>query len=171
MKPIVILLTAIAVLFPASSSAKQAGDDITVRANPVTPAQWSAAVARRLDRAMASVAAPIAGFHIDGIVTVRFAADRANRPKDLVVARPSGHSMLDRLALRAIARMGTMPEMPASIASGQHVRANLVFATDWESYDRMVEQLRREALFNSLAQRRGDTDTVLVVGTIAASGN
>lgn len=145
MKSLTTLAVALILLFPVSSSAQQHSPDVTVRGAAMTQAQWAVLVDRKLSSALTYPGLMENEAVKSGIVSVRFHVDGNNQPVALAISRKSGSPRLDRAALRAIARMRTLPTMPATFGPDQPFVANIMFATSYDEYDRQVAQLRKEA--------------------------
>ncbi len=172
MKSLVLFITAIGLLFPISStSAQPRGRDITVQAEPLTPARWTAAVSRKLDRVIFYPVFFSNEVPASGVVSVRFQADDANRPTGLTLTRKSGNRSLDRAALMAIAKLGPLPALPAAFRSGQIFVARLLYATSWDEHDRQLALLRREAEEMRIASSDHPETVALVLTSSAGAGS
>jgi TonB family protein len=80
-----------------------------------------------------------------GSAAVTFRCDGTGRPTTVVLARRSGYPMLDQIALRTIRNMPSLGPLPASFATDQRFRANIIFAQTQADYDEQLTTLRREA--------------------------
>jgi TonB family protein len=74
-------------------------------------ARWTAAVERRLDRALAFPAQ----VREHGVAEVTFRVDAAGRLCGVQLERSSGSATLDRAALDATGRLGPLPPAPAFV--------------------------------------------------------
>lgn len=153
MKLLTLFAAAVVLLFPGVAATQSTDTSVVVVAKPVTQAQWSRTITRKLDRALRSPVVFSNEIPPTGIVSVRFHAGDGGRPMAIEVARTSGTRRLDREAIAAIGRLRTLGPMPATFRPDQRFLANILFAKDQEQFDRQTALLRREAAARSVAAR------------------
>lgn len=125
-------------------SASVSSKPITVQAGGRSMQLWAADVSRRLQDNMIYPSWPKVSDIDEGAVRVRFRASETGQPTDLVLAQSSHHSAIDRAALFAVNHIDTLYPLPDGVTPGRPMEAWLVFATDQQSSDRMMRQLKRK---------------------------
>ena len=171
MKLLAFLASALALLFPMSSSSQTHSRDITIQGIPITPARWVAAVSQKLDAVLVYPRELTWNGNqpASGIVSVQFQTDAGNRPVALSLVRSSRNRILDRSGMRAIERLGVLPVMPAAFRPGQRFRADIVFASTYVDYDRQVAILRKEAAVRRIASAASPDSVASVVSLSAGA--
>ena len=91
-----------------------------------------------------------------GAVSVRFRTDENGAPTGIEIARTSGSAALDGIGKRAVARLATLPPLPAGLSGGQVFEANIVVAADRREHDRQLAVLRQRQETRRAAGADGD---------------
>ena len=103
----------------------------------------------------------------EGIAIVRFTRSSQGEADNVSIYRGSGRRNLDRVAMRAVSRLNSLGRVPAGVGSDQVYQANIVFADDFYT----GEKLRAE-LAEMEAARMASTDPaermVFAFGSAAA---
>ena len=139
---------------PAPSIAGQPGAVVVT----ATTAEWSGAVSRELESRLAAlVDPPLQHRRVPtGVVSVRFRTDENGAPTGIEIARTSGSAALDGIGKRAVARLATLPPLPAGLSGGQVFEANIVVAADRREHDRQLAVLRQRQETRRAAGADGD---------------
>lgn len=146
MKHCSIVIAAVCASFPSAAPAQPPQREVTVRGDQLPRERWAAAVTRRLEAELLRQHEPLwtndpaSG----GIVSVRFTLDERHRPVAPTLVRASKDRRLDRVALRAIGRLGELPALAWGAGAAPTVQANIVFASDYLDYRNKLTLLRRE---------------------------
>lgn len=151
--------TALALLL-AAPAATAAQEDVVVTAP--TLEQWSAKMARELERNI-DYPPPYHGRqYSEGVTRIRFACSETGAPAELSVLRSSGDRRLDKAALRAVGRIKTMHPLPAGITHDQRYAAVILFAASELSRDEQMRALMKEPETRRLAAGSGGRQIALV---------
>jgi len=81
---------------------------------------------------------------VSGLVSVRFHCGPDGRPTALTITRRSGIREIDNAALRAIGKLNSLHPLPDEMTTGRSVRADIVFAQDQITLDRLSAKLNQE---------------------------
>lgn len=98
-------------------------------------------VARDLDRRLVSADWPRREAIGEGLAMVRFYRDADGRPTDVTLYRGSGRRDVDRLALRAVSRLGFRTPLPAVGGAGQIFQANIILAKSKASHAALARKM------------------------------
>ncbi|WP_271301061.1 energy transducer TonB family protein [Sphingomonas sp. CV7422] len=162
-----LFLTAIvimSVLFPVAE-AKKRPTDIHVTA-PATVQLWAAQLSRRINDAMRYPVAMSPTERLYGFAHVRFTMNADGSLRSVWFCRKSGNRQIDQAALNAASKLNGLASLPAGIASGRQIEAQLFFAEDEEEMRDMVRANTRvrDLPADALAER---TDPPLVLASLA----
>jgi hypothetical protein len=117
------------------------------------------AVSRDLDRQLN--AAAFRQNHGDGYAIVRFERGEDGRPANVTFYRRSGVLSVDRLARRAVSRLGARGGLPETGDANQPYQANIVLATSEPSYRKLAADLAK-AERQRLASRPAETKVAVL---------
>jgi hypothetical protein len=117
------------------------------------------AVSRDLDRQLN--AAAFRQDHGDGYAIVRFERGEDGRPANVTFYRRSGVLSVDRLARRAVSRLGARGGLPETGDANQPYQANIVLATSEPSYRKLAADLAK-AERQRLASRPAETKVAVL---------
>lgn len=98
----------------------------------------SSDLTRKLGRAYISPRTNPSGFAI-----VRFECGANGKPENITLYRGSRDREVNRIAQRAVGRLGSLHPLPGDLRDGQLLQANIVIANSEDGYARLAEQLRR----------------------------
>lgn len=125
-------------------AATQANEPIIVESRNTAQDAWVSRLADDLD---ARLTYPrFIGYRVTptGAVSVRFECGLEGRPAGIVVTRESGNRTLDRAAAQAVAKLSGLHPLPAGFATGQLVRADIVFAASPDEAAGLARRLQRD---------------------------
>lgn len=149
---------------PFATAAEQ---PIIVKSERTHTSTWAARVSQDLvakidyPRAVGRTEVPV------GVVSVRFDCSDDGTADNIAIARGSGSSAIDRAALSAVKRLGSLRPLPSRFTANQPVRVNLVFADDAMTAERLVRRVRQDE--ERLARLRDPRASAELVLTVSAS--
>lgn len=125
--------------------AGQPGRDIEVSA-PTSVAAWRDNLARNLDYNLDNEIrqSTMTGSVPTGMASVRFTSGENGKPEGIELTRKAGDRRLNAMAKEAVAHIETLHPLPAGMDAGQVFVANIVVATDDDTFDRDLATLRAE---------------------------
>lgn len=157
-----VLLASVAFLAaPALSQPDTANQMVITAPSKPSVVQWTQKIAQQLDRRLVYPRAIGRSDYPEGTVSVRFSCGDDGKPASVVVFRGSGNRLIDRAAVRAIAKMDTLHPMPAAIRHNSTFQANIILAADEQSLARQETVLRRNE--TQRVAREGNRGQTLVV--------
>jgi TonB family protein len=131
---------------------------------------WVGMVSGKLDASLARETIPQAYPNwslAEGAVAVQFTVGANGSADAVTLYEGSRHNELDRTALRAVAGLTDIAALPDDIAIGQKVRANILFAADPASLQRLVARVRtQEATRQAREGQTGERVVVLTARTL-----
>lgn len=99
-------------------------------------------------------------------VVVRFTCGEDGMPSNVTVLRKSRDSRFNREAARAVSALKGLHPLPAGLATGRTLQANVVFATNESDMARQVARLRQSERIR-MAAVGTDPDTVIALNPVA----
>ena len=79
----------------------------------------------------------------EGLAMVRFYRDADGRPTDVTLYRKSGRHDVDRIALRAVSRLGRAAPLPVGRGEGQIFQANIILANGHGAHAALAREMVR----------------------------
>jgi len=132
--PLIFLAGAmLAISVPATSQ------DIVVSADTAA----AEAVSRDLDRKLATADSPRPQQLGEGVAIVRFERGADGLPANVEIYRRSGNFAVDRLARRAVSRLGRSAPLPETGIAGQIYQANIIVANSVKSHSELADELAK----------------------------
>jgi len=132
----------VAVLLGAGITLPLASQEITVtpgsRDAQAFVTEVSHALDRQLDRIYVSPRQSASG-----IAQIRFQIDAEGRPVNANLFRRSGDSVVDRVAMRAVQRLGDIGQLPAGYPDDQIVQANIILARSQSDLRQLQKRLHK----------------------------
>ncbi|MBO6527505.1 energy transducer TonB [Erythrobacter sp.] len=125
-----LLMTAV----PATSQ------DIIVSAEEAAAVEL---ISRELDRNLVHADWPRQQARGEGLAMVRFQRDAGGRAVDVEFYRRSGSSSVDRLARRAVKRLGRNAPLPALGGADQIFQANIIVANSEQAFSDFASKLAK----------------------------
>lgn len=125
----------------------------------------AAEIEHELDRTMRSTK-----WTRGGTAKVRFTAGADGEPENITLYRKSGDRSVDRVALRAVQRVDSLPRLPASLPRDQVIQANIIVANGAGHMERLQSQLAREEAYRIASADPGER-TVLALNFVSSSGS
>ena len=157
-----VLLASVALLATPAISQTDNGRSMVVTGASVPNVRvWSQNIARQLDRHLVYPRAFGGADYPEGTVSVRFSCGDDGKPASVVLFRGSGNRLIDRAAVRAIARIETLHPMPAALRHDSTFQANIILAADEQSLARQQAVLRHNETLR--IAREGDRGHAIVV--------
>lgn len=161
-------------LFPGVAQSRQADKTIIVEAPQVTFGGWSRQVTKNIEKNL-FFPSSVNGVRSSGMVSVAFQCSDNGRPSVISVARKSGDVGFDRAAVFAVRHIKSLHPMPTSLAPGQKFVANIMFATDQNEYNRLLDAMRKDAALHN-ARLSGNGQAIVLdigshVGAATGSGS
>lgn len=174
MKTVLLLASAaFAMAVPAGSSTQQSEQPeqvVIASAHAPSVTHWAGMVGSKISnrmvypRQIGRFATP------EGTAAIEFNCGSDGRPKSVVLVRSSGDGHLDRSALRAIEGITGLHPLPAQLASGVTVRANLIYASDEATFARLQKDLRRDEARLAAQDRKAGRQLVVLDTGIRTQG-
>lgn len=135
------MLALAAPVLPGISAAQPEHDEITVSGEGFT--HWSEMVGKALDAKLQYPRPVGTNRYEEGVVQIAFRCDENGRPAQVAVQKSSGSNQLDAAALRAVNAIPTLHPLPAGLGMGRQFQANILFAVDDGSTQRIDRMWRK----------------------------
>ena len=139
-------IAAALIVAPVLAQARAPASADAAPGKPVTLAAWSQRIGRELDKRVYWPHMPFGQVENGDVVQVKFNCTDSGRPGEVAILKNSGNRWLDRAALAAVQHVSTLHPLADGISHQQRYVATLLFATDYDEYDRQVRLLRASAL-------------------------
>lgn len=146
--------------------ASVASSPITVQAGERSLEAWSKDVSKSLTDHMVYPRSLGTANLDEGVVRVRFHCTAQGQPDGLALVQSSRHAAIDRAALYAVGHINALSPLPAGITPDRPMEAWLVFATDEQNGDRMMNDLRKQRQAQ-LARASGNGANALLAASTA----
>lgn len=153
-KSVMAALCACLVL-PAPALARQPGEQLTVvgrDSSVMSRDKWNDRTASRLSRSIQHASAFYRESASTGFTRVQFRLNGEGRPDQIELASPSSSSVVNRIALRSVRKVGSLYPLPDGVRPGSRFEAWIVVANDWEGRDNMLNKLRAQHRAQTMAQ-------------------
>ena len=124
---------------PVAVSAADQDDDIIVSPDSALH-KWQAQTKARLDRALRR-AVPTRTTPDDAIVQISFTRGDDGRPENVRFFNDEGGWLERAIAKRAVQSLDNLGEVPVTPRGDVHFLANIIFANDARSHERMARKL------------------------------
>lgn len=118
-----------------------AGESDIIVQSQAAMEEWSQDATRSLNRGLIQSERFSSTRPQSGIVQVRFTVDADGKAENLSLYRSSGHSGTDKVATRAVRRIGNLADAPVRDASRQTYQANIIFASDVDEHAKLAKKL------------------------------
>lgn len=164
MKMSLLAAVAASLLLPAGVQADQT---IIVESQRNAQRAWVAQISQDLRSQLRFPRSAGVAEYSTGAVSVRFECGPDGKPVGLNVVRKSGARMLDRAAMKAVNRLGSLHPMPDGIAGNQAFRADIVFADSAAEATRLAKSLREENERRAFARKPGEPHEMALTATSA----
>ncbi|MDE2435489.1 MAG: energy transducer TonB [Sphingomonadales bacterium] len=135
------------------ASPTRADAPIIVQSQRISQPAWVSSVSTQLSRNLDSALFAQNSAYHDGIVAITFTAAPDGQPGNMVLARRSGDSALDRVAMNSVRRLRNLHPLPELVSDQQRFRAYLIVASDQKSYEDYARLAQREEAQRQLAER------------------
>jgi hypothetical protein len=131
-----------AVPLSAPAAAGENSDDIIVISTKAMK-QWQAETTRDLNRALERAPFARSVLPNDAIVQVAFTLGEDGRAQDVTVLSGNGNWAARKAARYAVQQLDTLGDVPVMSPQGTPFLANIIFASDVETHEKLAEQLVR----------------------------
>ena len=128
--------------FAGVAHADEASDGIIVTSQAEMVA-WQKDTTRTLNRALETAFTPRSASVSDGIVQVTFDMGADGKPTNLEVIESSANWTAERIAVRAVGRLGDISDVPVTNAQDARFLANIVFADSVEEHAELTRELEK----------------------------